>query len=151
MWSSRPICSRTVATMSGWAWPRIALICPEVKSSSSRPSSVNTDVPSARSMINGLKSPRPRQRIRCRSGPVVSSAVAVTLRRSGAGRRAPSRPTVGAGADVFPPGFFDRADPGADTAFYDVPRLVTHIDDGAIAAVGALYAELGVDGEVLDL
>jgi len=53
--------------------------------------------------------------------------------------------------DVFPPGFFDRADPGADTAFYDVPRLVTHIDDGAIAAVGALYAELGVDGEVLDL
>jgi SAM-dependent methyltransferase len=54
-------------------------------------------------------------------------------------------------ADVFPPGFFDRADPGADTAFYDVPRLVTHIDDGAIAAVGALYAELGVDGEVLDL
>jgi SAM-dependent methyltransferase len=54
-------------------------------------------------------------------------------------------------ADVFPPGFFDRADPGADTTFYDVPRLVTHIDDGAIAAVGALYAELGVDGEVLDL
>jgi SAM-dependent methyltransferase len=58
---------------------------------------------------------------------------------------------VRAVADVFPPGFFDRADPGADTAFYDVPRLVTHIDDGAIAAVGALYAELGVDGEVLDL
>jgi SAM-dependent methyltransferase len=54
-------------------------------------------------------------------------------------------------ADVFPPGFFDRADAGTDTAFYDVPRLVTHIDDGAIAAVGALYTELGVDGEVLDL
>ena len=53
--------------------------------------------------------------------------------------------------DVFPPGFFDRADAGADTAFYDVPRLVTHIDDGAIAAVAGLYAELGVDGEVLDL
>ena len=31
------------------------------------------------------------------------------------------------------------------------PRLVTHIDDRAIAAVGALYSELGVDGEVLDL
>jgi SAM-dependent methyltransferase len=28
---------------------------------------------------------------------------------------------------------------------------VTHIDDGAIAAVGALYDELGLDGEVLDL
>ena len=52
---------------------------------------------------------------------------------------------------VFPPGFFDRADPVVDTAFYAVPRLVTHIDDAAIAAVGALYAELGLDGEVLDL
>ena len=27
------------------------------------------------------------------------------------------------------------------------PRLVTHIDDGAIAAVGALYAELGITGD----
>src|SRR5262252_6045057 len=55
----------------------------------------------------------------------------------------------------FPPGFFDRADPGPDAAFYRPLRLVTHIDDGAIAAVGALYDELaiGVDGagEVLDL
>ena len=53
--------------------------------------------------------------------------------------------------DVFPPGFFDRADPGDDRLFYAPPRLVTHIDDGAIAAVGELYAELGVDGDVLDL
>lgn len=52
---------------------------------------------------------------------------------------------------VFPPGFFDRADPSPDTAFYGPPRLVAHIDDGAIAAVGALYTELGLDGEVLDL
>ncbi|MBW0093344.1 methyltransferase domain-containing protein [Pseudonocardia sp. KRD-184] len=52
---------------------------------------------------------------------------------------------------VFPPGFFDRADPSPDTDFYGPPRLVTHIDDRAIAAVGALYAELGLDGEVLDL
>ena len=51
----------------------------------------------------------------------------------------------------FPPGFFDRQDPGSDEAFYGFPRLVTHIDDGAIAAVGALYEELGVDGDVLDL
>ncbi len=49
------------------------------------------------------------------------------------------------------PGFFDRADPGADAAFYRVPRIVTHIDDDAIAAVGALYDELGLDGDVLDL
>jgi SAM-dependent methyltransferase len=53
--------------------------------------------------------------------------------------------------DVFPPGFFDRADAGDDGLFYAPPRLVTHIDDGAIAAVGDLYAELGVEGEVLDL
>ena len=32
-----------------------------------------------------------------------------------------------------------------------MPRLVTHIDDAAIAAVGELYEELGIDGDVLDL
>jgi SAM-dependent methyltransferase len=52
---------------------------------------------------------------------------------------------------VFPPGFFDRDDPSPDTEFYEPPRLVAHIDDRAIAAVGALYTELGLDGEVLDL
>jgi SAM-dependent methyltransferase len=51
----------------------------------------------------------------------------------------------------FPPGFFDRADEGNDSRFYSSPRLVTHIDEGAIAAVGALYEELGVAGTVLDL
>lgn len=52
----------------------------------------------------------------------------------------------------FPPGFFDRSDPTADRIFYAVPRLVTHIDDEAIAGVGALYEEMGVpDGDVLDL
>ena len=35
--------------------------------------------------------------------------------------------------------------------FYEVPRLVTHIDDDAIAAVGDLYEELRIDGDVLDL
>jgi SAM-dependent methyltransferase len=53
--------------------------------------------------------------------------------------------------EPFPPGFFDRADPTDDAQFYSWPRLVTHIDDDAIAAVGALYDELGVDGDVLDL
>jgi SAM-dependent methyltransferase len=53
--------------------------------------------------------------------------------------------------DGFPRGFFDRADEDADAGFYVLPRFVTHIDDDAIAAVGALYDELGVDGDVLDL
>ena len=48
----------------------------------------------------------------------------------------------------FPAGFFDRADDRPDPEFYGPPRLVTHIDDAAIAAVGALYAELGIDGSV---
>jgi SAM-dependent methyltransferase len=51
----------------------------------------------------------------------------------------------------FPPGFFDRFDPSPDPGFYGEPRFVTHIDDGAIAAIGALYEELGIAGEVLDL
>ena len=42
-------------------------------------------------------------------------------------------------------------EPHPDLQFYRPPRLVTHIDDRAIAAVGSLYAELAVDGEVLDL
>jgi SAM-dependent methyltransferase len=54
-------------------------------------------------------------------------------------------------ADAFPPGFFDRADPTPDPLFYAPTRLVTHIDDGAIAAVGDLYRELGITGDVLDL
>ncbi|ROR90254.1 class I SAM-dependent methyltransferase [Nocardioides aurantiacus] len=54
--------------------------------------------------------------------------------------------------DAWPPGFFDRQDPGDDADFYAPPRFVTHIDDGAIAAVAELYDELGVpDGRVLDL
>lgn len=51
----------------------------------------------------------------------------------------------------FPPGFFDRADDSQDPIFYAAPRLVAHIDDDAIAAVGALYDELAITGDVLDL
>ena len=47
--------------------------------------------------------------------------------------------------------FFSRVDETDDAAFYAEPRLVTHIDDDAIAAVGELYEELGIDGDVLDL
>lgn len=59
------------------------------------------------------------------------------------------------GGPSFSPGFFDRTDDSDDALFYRPPRLVTHIDGGAIAAVGELYAELGVGqrsrGRVLDL
>jgi len=51
----------------------------------------------------------------------------------------------------FPAGFFDRADETDDAWFYGAPRLVTHIDDAAIMAVGDLYEELQIDGDVLDL
>ena len=54
-------------------------------------------------------------------------------------------------ATRFPPGFFDRVDPSPDARFYAPPRLVTHIDDAAIAAVADVYDELGVAGDVLDL
>ncbi len=51
----------------------------------------------------------------------------------------------------FPAGFFARDDERADEAFYAPTRLVEHIDDGAIAAVGEVYEELGLTGDVLDL
>ena len=66
-------------------------------------------------------------------------------------KEARSHSVAGVDDNGFPPGFFDRQDAGSDDAFYGFPRLVTHIDDGAIDAVGALYEELGVDGAVLDI
>ena len=53
--------------------------------------------------------------------------------------------------DPFPSGFFDRADETPDDRFYSVDRLVTHIDDAAIVAVGDLYDELALTGDVLDI
>ena len=53
--------------------------------------------------------------------------------------------------DGFPAGFFRRTDETPDAAFYGPPRLLTHIDDRAIAAVGAVYEHVGVQGRVLDL
>ena len=61
--------------------------------------------------------------------------------------------TVSSGSDAadFPSGFFERGDETSDARFYSVPRFVTHIDGGAVAAVGALYEDLGIRGAVLDL
>ncbi|MFI4935186.1 MAG: class I SAM-dependent methyltransferase [Caulobacterales bacterium] len=52
----------------------------------------------------------------------------------------------------LPPGAFAKEDGGDDAAFYAFPRLVTHIDDAAIAALSAFYRQvLPPDGVVLDL
>ncbi len=56
-----------------------------------------------------------------------------------------------------PDGFFGRDDPTGDHRFYGPIRMVTHIDEAAVDAVGQLYADLGIDGSsgasrrVLDL
>ena len=41
----------------------------------------------------------------------------------------------------LPPQAFARVDESPDEEFYEEPRLVTHIDDRAIAAVTQLYRE----------
>ena len=52
----------------------------------------------------------------------------------------------------FPSTYFGRADESGDEYFYEQPRLVTHIDPGAIAAVTQLYRELfPAGGAILDL
>ena len=52
----------------------------------------------------------------------------------------------------FPPQAFRRQDESPDSVFYTPPRLVNHIDDYAIAAVGEAYRHfLAPDGEYLDL
>ena len=54
--------------------------------------------------------------------------------------------------DPLPPEWFRRADETPDEAFYAAPRLVTHIDEAAIAAVTQLYREyFPPGGNVLDL
>lgn len=52
---------------------------------------------------------------------------------------------------TFPDGFFARMDETPDAVFYEPDRFVLHIDDDAVAAVGELYRELELDGEILDL
>jgi SAM-dependent methyltransferase len=56
------------------------------------------------------------------------------------------------GDGLLPPSAYTREDAAPDPAFYVVPRKVVHIDDGAIAALGRLYAEvLPPGGRLLDL
>ncbi len=52
----------------------------------------------------------------------------------------------------LPPGAFDKQDAGDDLAFYAPPRLVTHIDADAIAALTGFYsATLPAGGRILDM
>lgn len=52
----------------------------------------------------------------------------------------------------LPAGAFARQDEGDDLAFYAPPRLVTHIDDEAVAALSARYEKLLPEGgRILDL
>jgi SAM-dependent methyltransferase len=52
----------------------------------------------------------------------------------------------------YPPEFFRRIDDADDEAFYSMPRLVVHIDDGAIAKVRQIYDRiLPKGGVILDL
>ena len=52
----------------------------------------------------------------------------------------------------LPAAAFARQDDGDDLAFYAPPRLVTHIDDAAVAALSARYRDLLPEGgRVLDL
>jgi len=61
-------------------------------------------------------------------------------------------PGAPAGDGLLTRAAFTRDDESRDDRFYVVPRKVVHIDDGAIAALGGLYAEiLPAGGRLLDL
>jgi len=60
-------------------------------------------------------------------------------------------PSTGDDDDGFPAGFFRRTDESSDDGFYVPDRFVTHIDERAVDAVGALYEDLRLDGRVLDV
>ena len=52
----------------------------------------------------------------------------------------------------LPPAAFNKIDTAEDEEFYRPPRLVTHIDEQAIAALGEFYRrELPAGGAILDL
>lgn len=54
--------------------------------------------------------------------------------------------------NILPPHAFEKEDRGDDLAFYAPARLVTHIDDAAIAALTRLYGEIIPDGaRIIDL
>jgi hypothetical protein len=57
-----------------------------------------------------------------------------------------------ASENPFRPEFFQREDESNDSLFYKEPRLLVHIDEHAIAAIGEYFSEaLPHDGLILDL
>ncbi|ACB96290.1 class I SAM-dependent methyltransferase [Beijerinckia indica] len=64
----------------------------------------------------------------------------------------PAEGTVDPDLPELSPNAFIKPDETPDEAFYAVPRFVTHIDGGAIAAVTELYREIVPhDAQILDL
>ena len=64
----------------------------------------------------------------------------------------PRRPITGPQFPPFLPEYFGREDESEDSNFYVQPRLVVHIDDVAIAAVGNVFSSMiPPDSVVLDL
>ena len=56
------------------------------------------------------------------------------------------------GQSLYPTELFQRHDEADDSLFYAEPRLVVHIDDAAIAAIGSYFREaLPRNGVILDL
>ncbi len=61
----------------------------------------------------------------------------------------PANPST---ASLYPPSFFRRTDDSSDRLFYTEPRLVVHIDEHAIAAIGRYFEQaLPRNGVLLDL
>ena len=56
---------------------------------------------------------------------------------------------MGGDFEGFHPLAFSKADPEPDALFYAQPRFLTHIDDGAVRAVTALYRSLLPEGGVI--
>jgi SAM-dependent methyltransferase len=62
-----------------------------------------------------------------------------------------ARPVAGT-SELYPADFFRRLDESEDGQFYAEPRLVVHIDERAIAAIGEFFsARLPQNGVILDL
>ena len=101
------------------------------------------DLDAACAELAALRIETSRRRSRCAMGPGLPVLRFVCFAR--AGRRS-DRAHRTAAVNEFPADFFARQDEAQTTEFYDFPRFVTHIDDAAIAAVGALYEELGSAG-----
>ena len=64
----------------------------------------------------------------------------------------PLEQNEGRAAEPYPDSYFRRVDEADDRLFYVEPRLVVHIDEPAIAAIGRYFQhELPPDGDILDL